>query len=243
MKDGAVVFRGRRQVVEAYISNDMGPWAIVHGKDLMFADESMTVDEGQQSLTTTLDRLHEGMSKAIFQLRVYKLKKGEEIMSNTPHARAFPFRLYSEEDPSPFDMARVVVDRQAQAEIDALKAQIRELQEQLNAEEEEEEMSPVNRMISGVMEMPGIKDILQQKLIGFINNIIPMNGNNRPAAVAGVGNPQPGQVILEPGQIEKISQAINVLSTKDPLLGDHLLGVARIASENPGKYNMLVGML
>jgi hypothetical protein len=251
MRDDAVAFRGRKQVVEAYAANGMAPWGIVHGKELMFAHECLTIEDGEGMLTQTLERLHQGMSKAVFELRVYKLKKGEEILSNTPHARAFRFRLYSEEDPSPFDLARTVVNRQAQEEIDALKLQLKQLQDRLDQEEliEEEEDEPMtlNKMISGVIEMPGVKAALQDKLIGFIQSVVPMRNNNpRPAAVAGIEPaqpPQPGQVVLLPGQMEKIQQAINQLATKDPTLGDHLLGVARIATDSPDKYKWLVGML
>lgn len=250
MRDDAVAFRGRKQVVDAYESNGMAPWGIVHGKELMFAHECVTIEEGSGMLTTTLERLHQGMSKAVFELRVYKLRKGEEILSNTAHARAFRFRLYNEEDPSPFDLARTVVNRQAQEEIDGLKTQLKLLQDRfdqdaMEEDEEEEEMS-INKMISGVIEMPGVKAALQDKLIGLIHSIVPMrNMNPRPAAVAGVeqGQPQQGQVVLQPGQIEKVQQAINQLATKDPILGDHLLSVAQIATDNPGKYKMLVGML
>jgi hypothetical protein len=40
-----------------------------------------------------------------------------------------------------------------------------------------------------------------------------------------------------------VQQAVNILCTRDPKLGDHLLGVANIAVTNPGQYNMLIGML
>jgi hypothetical protein len=250
MRDDAVAFRGRKQVVDAYIANGMAPWGIVHGKELMFAHECISVEEGEGMLTQTLQRLHEGMSKAVFELRVYKLRKGEEILSNTAHARAFRFRLYSEEDPSPFDLARTVVNRQAQEEIDAMKLQLKQLQDRMDQDkvevEEEEEGMSIGKVISGVIEMPGVKAALQDKLVGFIQSIVPLRSNNpRPAAVAGV-EPVPtgqGQVVLETGQIEKVQQAINQLATRDPVLGDHLLKVAKIATDNPGKYNMLVGML
>jgi hypothetical protein len=65
--------------------------------------------------------------------------------------------------------------------------------------------------------------------------------------VAGIEGPGGQQqtltsVLIE-GQPEKIQQAINMLCTKDPRLGDHLLAIASIAMTDLNRYNFLVGML
>jgi hypothetical protein len=86
--------------------------------------------------------------------------------------------------------------------------------------------------------MPGVKQALAMKVVGFVNTILPM-GQKQPAQVAGLEQ----KSVLQPGQPEKVQQAINLLCTLDPMLGDHLLGVAAIAQNNPGQYSMLVGML
>jgi hypothetical protein len=80
-------------------------------------------------------------------------------------------------------------------------------------------------------------------LAGIVSKIVPMQA--RPAAVAGInnGSDDPVQSVLEQGQPEKVQQAINILCTQDPKLGDHLLKLADISLKNPGQFQHLLGML
>ena len=90
--------------------------------------------------------------------------------------------------------------------------------------------------------IPEIQKQIAMGIAGFVGNIL---GLKMPGAIAGIQEPGPAgqEVPLEPDQQTKLDQALDILCIKDPFIGDHLLKVALIARDNPGKYNMLVGML
>jgi hypothetical protein len=252
MRSTTVVFRGRKQVVDAYMLNDMPCWAIASGKVIMFADdEADSVDDGAATLDGTLAKLVQGGSRAQFELRVYEdLKKGEKIMNNTPFPRGFNFVLYDNEagEFDPFQNGRVSYAREADEKIEKLNAEIQVLKMRLDEDGEEEPEPPkltgVEGMIAGILKMPGVQQALQAKLVGLIHKIIPMNTGAEPSAVAGVPDQQgAGVSILQPGQPEKLQQAVDILCTRDELLGDHLLAIAKIAVSDPNQYKFLIGML
>jgi hypothetical protein len=243
MRSTTVVFRGIGQVVEAYEANDIGPWAIANGDCILCADNVATTAEGRQSLEETLERLHRGNSRAQFDLRVYKIPADQEITSKTPHLRGFRFSLYEDSEMTPYEHGRKKGMEEYDGKFQVMQQEIAELKLAL-AKAEEEEVSEerdnsIGAIIGGLLEMPAIKQALQFKLVGLIDKIIPMNTQQRPAAIAGIE----GQSLLDADQQQKVQQAVNILCTKDARLGDHLLGVARIAAENPGQYALLVNML
>ena len=250
MRSNTVAFRGVGQVVEAYKANDIGPWAICNGTgkvmDIMFAYEDDDVTAGSEMLLDILKRMQAGSSTASFALRTYKLKGGEDIMSNTPWYRSFSFKLYEEEEYSPFEAGRSHYAKQADEKIRALQEQIDLMKKQQEEDEEEEDEKPegVAGIVHGIFNDPTMKPIIMQAIAGFVSKIVPMQA--RPAAVAGIGNgaqAAPLESILEAGQPEKVQQAINVLCSQDPKLGDHLLKLAEISIKTPGQFSMLIGML
>jgi hypothetical protein len=83
-----------------------------------------------------------------------------------------------------------------------------------------------------------------QAIAGLVSKIIPMP-SGMPAQVAGVPAEQPIKLesVLEPGQPEKVQQAVNILCSQDAKLGDHLLKLANMSLTNHGQFNMLIGML
>jgi hypothetical protein len=245
MKSTAVVFRGTAQVLDAYVANDVPTWALVIGNDVFCAYEGVDIEEGKGLLAEALKRLKEGNSRATMDLRVYKLKDGQDILSNTPHLRAFRFALFNESDLSPFDYGQQTARAQYEARFEEMNREIQELKLALTKAEEEPEETPstVNAMISGILENPAVKQALSMRLIGLIDKIIPMNPAGRPAAIAGIEGQGGIRSLLDEGQQMKVQQAINILCQKDAQLGDHLLGVANIAVTNPAQYTMIVGML
>jgi hypothetical protein len=249
MRSNTVAFRGVGQVVEAYKSNDIGPWAICNGSgkvmDIMFAYEEDDVAAGAEMLSEILKRMQAGSSSASFALRTYKLKAGEDIMSNTAWYRSFSFKLYEDEEFSPFDAGRSHYAKQADEKIRLLQEQIDLMKKQMEQDEEEDEKPEgVAGIVYGIFNDPIMKPIFMQAVAGIVSKIVPMPA--RPAAVAGIGNgaqAEPMQSVLESGQPEKVQQAINLLCTQDAKLGDHLLKLADISIKNPGQFQSLLGML
>lgn len=247
MRSNAVAFRGTKQVVGAYVANDMPSWAICNGKpaDIMFAYEGDDIEEGSALLEETLKRMCTGSSTAAYTFRAYQLNKGSKILSNTPHNRAFSFKLYEDEgeDYSPFEAGRRHSEREAEEKIAALQSQIDVLKKQIEEDEDEDNPGGVQGFLSGIMEDPTMKQVLVRALAGIVSKVVPMGEPMQPASVAGVGDTGQLVSVLQPGQPEKVQQAINVLCAKDPELGDHLLKLAAIAMNNPNQFNMLIGML
>jgi hypothetical protein len=252
MRSNTVAFRGVGQVVEAYKANDIAPWAIVTGmgkvQDVMFAFEEDDIEAGATMLEECLKRMKAGSSSASYSLRTYKLKGVQEIESNTSWARSFPFKLYNEEDEdySPFEAGRRHSMREADERIKALQEQIDILKKQQEEQDEEEDKPEgMAGIISGIFNDPVMKPFIMQTIAGIVSKIIPMP-SGMPAQVAGIGNgaaTAPVESVLEEGQPEKVQHAVNVLCTRDPKLGDHLLKLADISVKNPGQFSMLLGML
>jgi hypothetical protein len=249
MRSTAMVFRGSGQVLGAYVANDMPAWAICNGKDIMFAAEETDMAEGEASLREALEMIKRGGSKAIFTLRVYELEGKAKILSNTPFPRAIPFTVFDdEEELAPYDQRRRGYMREVEERLQAQDKIIMELRAELaEAEEQEEKPKGVSGFLAGVMESPQGQQMFWNVVGAIVSKIVPMQNANGPAAVAGIGNaevdPDEIQSVLEAGQPEKVQQAVNVLCTKDPKLGDHLLAVAGIAVNDPNKYKFLIGML
>jgi hypothetical protein len=246
MRSSTVAFRGINQVVAAYTNNDMPSWAIWNGKEMMFAHPTDDIEDGKNALRMILKELYEGGSEAQFSLKVYEdMGAKDKIRSNTPWDRSFGFVLYGDEEYSPYQQGRRGFQAEADERVKLLQTEIDELKLQLaEADDQEEKPEGINGIISGIMEMPGIKQALAAKLAGFINSVLPF-GAPSPAAVAGL--PAPGNApipsLLNPDQQMKVQQAINVLCTKDAKLGDNLLKIAEIAATNIKQYNGLVAML
>lgn len=244
MRSNTVAFRGVGQVIEAYKANDIAPWAIVTGKDIMFAYEESDLDAGAVMLEECLKRMKAGSSSASYSLRTYKLKGQQEIESNTPWCRSFPFKLYNDEDEdySPFEAGRRHSLRQADEKIQALQEQIDLLKKQQEEDEAEEETPEgIAGVVQGIFNHPTMQPIIMQAIAGLVSKIIPMPAG-MPGQVAGVSGGALDSV-LEPGQPEKVQEAVNVLCSQDPKLGDHLLKLANMSIKNPGQFNMLIGML
>jgi hypothetical protein len=245
MRSSTVAFRGIPQVIEAYRANDMAPWAIVSSKTVMFAFETDDIEQGCAMLKETLRRLYDGGSQAQFELRTYELGRDERIKSSTPHLRGFPFVLYDDENESPYHKGRQSYQREADEKIGKLEKELEELKLLVAGQDEEEEKPEgINGFLSGIFTDPMMKQTLQQALIGFVQKIVPMNTAARPAAVAGIENgEQQVQSVLQPGQPEKVQQALNILCANDPLLGDHLLKLANVALNNRQSFDWMLGML
>jgi hypothetical protein len=232
----------------------MPAWAICNGKDIMFASEDTDMAEGEASLSEALEMLKRGGSKGIFTLRVYELEGKAKILSNTPYPRAIPFTVFNDEDDlAPYDQRRIGYMREVDERLQMQDKQIADLKVKLEeAEDEAEAMKErpkgINGFLAGVMESPQGQAMFWNVIGSIVSKIVPMR-NAGSAAVAGIDQPPVEQEdrvltsVLEPGQPEKVQQAINVLCAKDPKLGDHLLAVANIACTDPGRYDFMISML
>jgi hypothetical protein len=245
MRSSVIALRGQDQVISAYTTNDMSAWAICNGKDIMFADEAATIEDGQALLTEVLQTLRKGGSRGVFTLRVYELEGKEKIKSNTPFSRSIPFLLWDDENEDPYRQGRNAYSREADEKIANLQKEIDLLKEQLEeSDDRQEQRTGIDGFIAGIVEDPIMKQTLVRALAGIVSRIVPMP--QQAASVAGIEQVQPQQVlqsVLLPGQPEKVQQAINMLCAKDQELGDHLLKLGNLAFNNQEQFQWMIGML
>ena len=204
------------------------------------------MSEGEGQLQAALKLLVEGGPEASYMLRVYEdLPKGAKINSATPYSGSFNFGLF---DYQGAQVGQVSPYQQRQtAVLGAIDARFQEMQDKylgkiiakMEAEEErEEEDKPTGIMgvIGSLLENPSVQQALMAKLSGWLGAPAMLPS---PAQVAGVGD---GPKISQ-DQYTKLEEAVNILAACDPLIGDHLLGLAKIARDNPGKYKMALTFL
>lgn len=239
MKGQAVLFTGKTQVLEAYANNDYIPWAILVGKEIFTAFPGDNEQDAYADLASALDLLEKGGSQGIMTLRVYPNDVGDICYSTSP-VRGFNFKLYGE-NASPW--------HQSQQIINDLREQNTRLAHALEKgieEEHEREGAPsfMGSLTAGIGALLSHPDMQQMIIAGIAQGVGKLTQKvssmfTRNAQVAGVQT----EGGISPEQAKKVDEALDVLETVDPLLGDHLLKLAGIAKNNPGTYSMMLGML
>src|ERR1700743_479275 len=248
MRSNATQFKGIEQVLAAYLMNDMAAWSLWNGPDLMFASEAEDMDTGPDELRQAIEMLQKGSSEAAYTLKVYKNSPGE-IRSNTPYSRAFKFHLFDgTESRSPQADRHNTVMGAINSKFEEMQAAIMGRILDKIEEEDEDEAAPekpggLMGVINGLLENPQIQTVVAQRLGSLITNLLGIPQG--PQAVAGIEPPKEGQPAapLSQEQEDKIDEALEILASCDPELGDHLLKIAAIARDTPGKYKMYVTML
>ena len=250
MRSSAVQFRGPKQVVEAYMVNDMAGWSIwPTARDMMFAYEGGDMDEGASLLRQTITRLREGGSEAAYTLKVYDdLKKNTKITTATPASRSFQFGLYElEGDDTPYQKRQLSTMGALERRFEVMQDQfmtkvLRKMDEDEKREAEPEKPGGLAGILNGFLDHPGVKEALISKVMGWVGNLMaPGSPRPVPAQVAGLEGESPA--VVSPEQYKKLEQAISILAKADPEIGDHLLSLALIARDNPKKYAMALTFL
>lgn len=243
MANEAVHFRGIDSTVDAYEKNGVIPWAIISQKEIMFScPAEMYTDEeaASDNLRSILDMLKAQGSTCKYSLQVYKLKGEEDILSNTPFYRSFRFSLESYTDLSPYHLGRNTFasdmgNRMSKLE-DMCERILAQKEEAPEYPEDKPFMAKLGGMFNGLLDNPMIQEVIAMKVAGFF-------GMRPPAPGKVAGQDPEGYGLLSADQVTKVQQAVQQLSQVDDKLGDHLLGVAKIARENPLKYRGLTAML
>lgn len=235
-------FRGTEAALQAYESNDIAPWALFQGREILcnYKGESMT--DGSSKLGAFLEMLKVGSSKTTYQLRVYE-DHPKSINNNTPYNFSFRFKLLDDEE---YDASPVAGNYKAMmGKIDAIEKRLADRDD----DQEEDKPAGIQGMIAGIINRPEIQQAMMERVIGFINMIMPNRG---PAAIAGVpgtgGELTPDQIAaaynsMPADQKKKMDTAIGILVTQDPEVGNNLLKIAMILKENPKKYQTFAAML
>lgn len=242
----AVMFRGLKQVMDAYIANDIPAWSISSGKHMPLKYEGDDMTEGTQMLKAAFNMLKKGGSEAAYTLRVYDHLPSGKILSNTPDSGSFSFGLFDYDgEKSPYQQRTNSVLGAVNDKLEAFQAAWMEKILDKVKQDEEEEAQPakpagVMGFLGAMLDNPQIQQMLFHKIFTWLNP-----GQPAPAAIGAVeqGQTTTAQVTLTQDQVDKLNAAVDILMTCDPNLGDHLMKIAVIARDNPGKYNMFAAML
>lgn len=240
----AVHFRGIAAIMQAYEANCRGPWAIVSEKIVLCTSDDVENDDvegGAAQLEEFLVRMKRGGTEGRCELRVYKLKEGEDIDITTKGYRGFKFTLFENEFQGQSNGANAVIEM------------LRKMEERLSAiekaeEEEQEDEKPqtisekIGAYALGLIENPAIQQAIAGAIVNGLGKFIPMQ-QGQAAKVAGVKQSDDVSDSVSEMQRSKIVKAINRLAVCDPQLGDHLLRLADIAENDPGKYQMALKFL
>jgi hypothetical protein len=258
MRNNAVQFRGIDAVVRAYVNNDMAAWSIWATKDdLMCAyegdEDGICIQDGANMLRECLAELKKSGSEASYKLKVYyNWTAGELIKPKSVADRSFNFTTYTGDEETAYESRTGKVMGKLEERFDKLQADLMgRLLDKIDNDDKDQEQedkpgAAISGMLSGVLgtilEMPEVKAAIASKAIGLFNKIIPMNNQRNPAQVAGVADQQE-PVTISPDQYGKVEKAVPMLAQVDPLIGDHLLSLAMMATNDPGKYKMALNFL
>jgi len=243
----SVLFRGEEQVIEAYESMDVPAWSMWLGSSqLLFSypkkNETANIVDGANSLREAIHMLKRGGTSSQLLLKVYEELPQGKIKSNTPYDNSFGFTLFGIDEESPAVQVRTQGYKNLEERIDKLAQLV-----MADREEQEEKPGGVMGMIGSLLEMPGAKEAVVSEVIGLIRNLFNKNPQPPVATMAGTttqNQPQGSKwETLPTEQQEKLKKAMEMLMGVDPLIGDHLLGLANIAVNQPSKYQMALKFL
>jgi hypothetical protein len=239
--------RGKTAIMRLYDNAHVIAWSVCYGKNVNMKYAGQDENDARNTLDAFLDQLEASESAAVYTLRLYEqLPKGAIIKYSTEPDYAFNF-LIVEDEPPRYGRNRDLIDRitKLEAENNLLKNRI-----EAGGDDGDEEDRSLGGIISGLLDDERIKTWIKEKAIGWADkmlsappinqaNVIPMNQG--PAKVGAVKDTDP-YLVNEEQQV-KIQQAIETLARLDPNLGDNLLKIAKIAENDPVKYNMFSKML
>jgi hypothetical protein len=239
----SVQFRGIENVIQAYESNDVAPWALFQGSQLLAKCEGVDLESNKELLSQLLNRLNNDDNIATYTLCVYDdLKTGEKIKNNTKYDGSFNFKL--NDTMNDYKAQRQNGIGQISERLAAIEARLEKNNEGIENEPEEKEFSPWGA-IGKLIDHPDVQRAIAGKFVAILDgltNLLPGKGApflspSYPAQIGSVAKS------LSPDQTAKLNQALQYLSEVDPQLGDHLLAIGIIAKHDPNKYAQLIGMI
>lgn len=232
----SVQFHGIDRVLEAYENRNAAGWSIWVHKQFMFRGI------GEDTLRTCLETLGAGSSNAVYTLKVYDgVTEEKNIKSKTEDDGSFNFKLNAED--------QIITNGQYQrlGGISKLEERLGKIEEMLAAdpadpeESDQEKLPTIGSLVNTFLANPSkalevvavVKSLFtgQQPPPGFLPPA-------QPAAAVGSADAPPGEI-----SIEKLYLIIEELNNLDPKLCEHLEKLAKIGRENPGQFQMLLGML
>jgi hypothetical protein len=241
MANLAVQFRGVENSVEALRNIHVACWSLWTNKNMIEKYEGEDEVESVSLFEGICKKLRAGASTAIYTLRTYdELPPGGHIKSSTEPDRSFNFCVYDYGE-GPQTAGRNEMEARLNQRLDSIESKLAAQDD--NEEGEEKIGSVVMDWVNKFMEMPEIRQRIAVAMGSLLDKFLPMSNNSHNMAQVQSNPASIGGVPDEEQQLQLINNAIQRLYQIDKKLGNNLIKVAEMAEKNPGKYNMLIGML
>lgn len=224
-----VQFRSDDSVLKAFDYSKCNAWAICLDKQFMFKHVGDSAQGARDVLADYLDMIAD--SKAIYTLKVFDGVTNDKLNERTPCSGSFNFRLseLTEEDfGEKGSYGNGAYGREMLSRLSAIEEKLKD-QDLQPEEKEPSQWDTIGEIISHPTIQPIVQNILGKLVSGLTG--------------AGAAGRALGAVPEGTDRGELLKQSINILREKDPKLPEHMHMLASMATNNPQKFNMLVGML
>jgi len=239
-----VQLRSPNQVMEAYQNWENPQFAILTGKQLLFANdkEDATMEEGEQLLQQWLTWIKSGGSAAIYTLAIYK-NPTKGITNATPYNGSvnFQFNEYSYSgnggsvNGANNEGLKLILDK-----MEGMQLQINKLQQEIEDDDDDDDDEPDTMgQITAFISNPVIA--------GLLGSLIP-NGSKMLKPTAMPQQNEPGNVARITGTTDndtqkRMAETLRKLQAAVPNLPDVLDQMCKLAETNPGTFNFYMSSL
>lgn len=234
-------FFGVQQVISAAGNLKCPAWAIFIGRQLFCKYEGTDEHESLDLLQQNLETLEQGQTTAIYTLKFFEVEEGKKIKINERtvcDGGSFNFKLVDPEQR--MERYGAVAINGSNQMISEMRKEMQELRQMISQQRENEYDESEPETIGSVL-IDAIKN--PDQLFNLINAGRALFGlpvQNPPAvAIGGIGDAAGSKE----DQLQRLSNAIDILEKNDPKIVDHLEKLAEIATKNPMQFKMLLTML
>lgn len=224
-----VQLRSSQQVMDAYLNWDNPQFAILNGKQLLFAydNDNASIEEGEQLLQQWLNWIKGGGSAGIYTLAIYRdTKKG--ITNTTPYNGSINFQLneYNYNSGGVMGSAgnpdlKLILDQ-----MQAMQLQITKLQDDQTDDDDDDDESDALGKIARLLDNPVV--------VGLISTLLPML---KPQAKQTTMQP----VASEPGNVSRIAGP-SVSADPQQRMAESLAKLQAVIDDLPGVLEQLAKM-
>lgn len=243
-----IQFRGVASVMKAYDNIKIKAWSVMYGKLINMKYIGTDFHESREALRVFLDQLKLSDTTAVYTLNFYEdLPPKAKIKGSTEPDYAFNFLVCEDEAPRHARYAEIVqVNNDLTNRLTALEAKL----SLAESDDDYEDDNSLGGIVSGLLKDDRVKEWLKTKALGLADKlftsaapakVLSMSNESKAAAVGSVSMEDP--ILINEEQQSKCNEALEILCRCDPNLGDNLLKIARMAENDPGKYQMFSKML
>jgi hypothetical protein len=238
-----VQFFGIEQVMEAAENLNCPAWGIFISRALFTKYEGSDMSESLQLLQKNLEALGKSGTTGIYTIKFFEADAGKTIKINERtvcDGGSFNFKLIEPEERE----SRLIGNSSQYGIIAEMRKKIEDLEKKLEQAEEYEAPDEDQSIGAIVMDLIKNPDQLGQLVnigraaLGLPIQSIPASIGSLPSSPAVVMNQEQKEKDLE-----RLSDAIDVLEKADPRLVDHLEKLAKMATDNPAQFRATVSML